>query len=55
MKITKKQMSEAMRELGRKGGRARAKKLSAKRRSEIASNAAHAKWQKLVFKKYGYV
>ena len=31
-------------ELGRKGGRARAKKLSKKRRAEIARKAAHARW-----------
>jgi hypothetical protein len=31
---------------GRKGGKARAKKLSAKRRSEIASRAAKARWKK---------
>lgn len=35
-------------ELGRlgglKGGKARAKKLSAKKRSEIARKAAHARW-----------
>lgn len=29
---------------GRKGGRARAKKLSAERRSEIARQAAEARW-----------
>ena len=29
---------------GRKGGKARAKKLSAKRRSEIAKKAAAARW-----------
>ena len=31
-------------ELGRKGGAARAKKLSKKRRSEIAKNAAAKRW-----------
>ena len=31
---------------GLKGGEARAKKLSAKRRSEIAKKAAQARWQK---------
>jgi hypothetical protein len=30
---------------GLKGGKARAKKLSAKRRSEIARNAAAARWK----------
>lgn len=31
---------------GLKGGKARAKKLSAKKRSEIASKAAKARWNK---------
>ncbi|MBI2828043.1 MAG: RNA-binding protein [Acidobacteria bacterium] len=31
-------------ELGRRGGAARARKLSAKRKTEIASNAAKARW-----------
>lgn len=31
---------------GAKGGKARAKKLSAKRRSEIARNAARSRWEK---------
>ena len=33
-------------ELGRKGGRARAEKLSKKRRSEIARKAAAKRWAK---------
>ena len=33
-------------QLGSKGGQARAKKLGAKRRSEIASKAAAARWKK---------
>ncbi len=33
-------------ELGRKGGKARAEKLSKKRRSEIARKAAAKRWQK---------
>ena len=33
-------------ELGRKGGQARAKKLSKKRRAEIARNAAAKRWSK---------
>ncbi len=33
-------------ELGRKGGQARAKKLSKKRRAEIAKNAAAKRWGK---------
>ncbi len=31
---------------GRKGGKARAAKLSAKRRAEIAKKAAQARWQR---------
>ena len=33
-------------ELGRKGGKARAKKLSKKRRSDIAKNAAAKRWKR---------
>ena len=33
-------------ELGRKGGQARAKKLSKKRRAEIARKAAAKRWEK---------
>ena len=33
-------------ELGRKGGAARAKSLSAKKRTEIASKAAKSRWAK---------
>ena len=32
-------------ELGRRGGQARAKKLSKKRRAEIAKRAAEARWE----------
>ena len=43
-------IKRVMREIGRrgglKGGKARAKKLSAKRRSQIASKAARARWRK---------
>ena len=38
--------NKAAQELGRKGGQARAKKLSKKRRADIASKAAKARWQK---------
>lgn len=38
--------NEAAQELGRKGGAARAKKLSKKRRREIAEAAAKARWEK---------
>ncbi len=33
-------------ELGRKGGKARAEKLSKKRRSDIAKNAAAKRWKR---------
>ena len=36
--------NKAAQELGRKGGQARAKKLSKKRRSEIARKAAAKRW-----------
>lgn len=39
--------SQAAVELGRKGGRARAAKMSAKRRKEIARKAAAARWRAL--------
>ncbi len=39
--------NKAAAELGRKGGAARAKKLSKKRRSEIAIKAAVKRWEKL--------
>jgi hypothetical protein len=39
-------IDERARELGKKGGAARAKKLSAKRRSEIARKAAETRWRK---------
>lgn len=37
---------KAAQELGRKGGKARAEKMSAKRRSEIAKKAAAKRWTK---------
>ena len=37
--------TEARRKGGRKGGKARAKKLSAKKRREIAKRAAKARWR----------
>ena len=40
--------SRASVELGRKGGKARAEKLSAKRRKEIARKAAAKRWTDLV-------
>lgn len=39
-------VENAAKGFGRSGGRARASKLSAKRRKEIASNAARARWDK---------
>ena len=38
--------SKAAVELGRKGGQARAKKMSKARRTEIASRAAQKRWNK---------
>jgi hypothetical protein len=46
MTDSKKLLSEMARELGRRGGIARAKKLSADRRSEIARQAVMARWAK---------
>jgi hypothetical protein len=47
-KLTKEQISELMTKLGRmggkKGGKARAKKLSAEERTAIARKAAAARW-----------
>jgi len=43
---TAKKVSNAAAELGSKGGRARAKNMSAERRSEIAKNAAAKRWKK---------
>lgn len=37
---------KAARSLGRRGGKARAEKLSAKKRSEIAKKAAAKRWEK---------
>lgn len=39
-------MDKHARALGKKGGRARAEKLSKKRRQEIARNAALKRWKK---------
>ncbi|MGP0090724.1 MAG: RNA-binding protein [Xanthobacteraceae bacterium] len=39
-------LESAASEFGRKGGKARAKKLSAKKRREIAKKAADKRWQK---------
>lgn len=39
---------KAAQALGRKGGKARAKKLSKKRRAEIARKAAESRWKKRV-------
>ena len=38
--------NRAAAQLGSRGGKARARKLGAKRRSEIASKAAAARWKK---------
>jgi hypothetical protein len=39
-------IQEFFKKSGAKGGRARSKSLSAKRRREIASNASKARWEK---------
>ena len=44
-KLTDDGKNKAAVELGRKGGQARAKKLSKKRRAEIARAAAAARWK----------
>jgi hypothetical protein len=44
--LTAMNKNEAAVSLGRQGGIARAKKLTAKRRKEIASKAAAARWAK---------
>ena len=44
LKNESKKMSEAASAMGKKGGSARAKALSASRRSEIAKKAAAARW-----------
>jgi hypothetical protein len=46
-----KQLSKYFSGLGRKSAKARMKKISAKQRSEIASNAAKARWAKKKRKK----
>lgn len=38
---------KAAQAMGRKGGRARAKKMSAERRAEIARKAAATRWEKV--------
>jgi general stress protein YciG len=38
--------NKAAQQLGRKGGKARAKKLSPERRREIGRNAIRARWDK---------
>jgi hypothetical protein len=44
--LTEQQQQEIARNAGKVGGRARADKLSSKRRSEIARKAAAARWAK---------
>ena len=39
-------VKEFLRKIGKKGGKARAKSLTAERRSEIATNAVKARWAK---------
>jgi hypothetical protein len=44
-KLTK-AVEQALKELGRLGGQTRARRLTAERRSEIARNAALARWRR---------
>ena len=44
---TKDELSSAAAEMGRKGGKARAKKLTPEERSEIAKKAARTRWKKI--------
>jgi general stress protein YciG len=46
MMVTKDEMSEYLRKLGRKGGKATAKKLTPEQRKEAARKAARARWAK---------
>lgn len=46
--LTKGEMSEYLRKLGRKGGKATAKKLTPEQRKESARKAAEARWAKAV-------
>jgi hypothetical protein len=43
--MKKADISRVMREMGSKGGKSRAKKLTAERRREIARKAAAARWK----------
>lgn len=44
--MKKSDISRVMREMGSKGGKNRAKKLTAEKRKEIARKAAAARWKK---------
>jgi hypothetical protein len=44
--MRKTDISRVMREMGSKGGKSRAKKLTAEQRREIAKKAAAARWKK---------
>jgi hypothetical protein len=44
--MKKEDISRVMREMGSKGGKSRAKKLTPEKRSEIAKKAAAARWKK---------
>ncbi len=46
MKIDKEQLTEYLRQIGRKGGKARAKVLGPERRRAIGKRAAQARWSK---------
>lgn len=48
MMVTKVEMSEYLRKLGRKGGKTRAKNQTPEQRKESAHKAAQARWAKAV-------
>lgn len=46
MALTRKQISEAMAQMGRKGGANSRKNLTPEHRKELAQRAARARWEK---------
>ena len=48
MMVTKDEMAEYLRKLGRKGGKTRAKNQTPEQRKESARKAAQARWAKVV-------
>ena len=51
MKLTDENISKIMSEMGKRGSKATMRNVSPERRSEIARNAAKAKWKKARKKK----